>query len=532
MTQHLAAYSRTSLEDYGKAHLLIDQSYSIVNQRNIIKNYVADHPELAKLPIVEYIDDGFTGTNFERPRFQEMLAAVKRGEVACIVMKDLSRLGRSYLEVGDYLDRMFPSLNVRFIAVTDCYDSDDFLGITSGMDVAFRNFIYDTYSKDLSVKVRSAMRTRMENGKFVNHTPYGYMKSPTDKHLMIPDPQTAPVVQQIFRAILAGKSTSEVAKSLNAQRIMTPLQYKQHRIKPTCQNRQLLWSHTTVLNILHNLKYTGAMVNHTRESRHLRDKSQRRTSPDEWIITENAHEALISSEEFTAANNLLRNPSAPIKKRPPSNDRVFFCGHCGRKLQKTYGTDAYFSCSTPKYQADCACSQTRYSKTDLEAVLLPIYRMQLDLLDEQAAQHEEANKSLNAHGYIKKMARIEKSISACDTQKLALFEAYHSGNIDLETFVERKTALSDQQTQLRAEYQKAETDYAEKKQEFERLQEESRQIADYLSGQSLPNDKALEKMYEAIDRVIIHSENEIEIRWKFEDLFQNMQRPHPQKQAI
>ena len=132
MTQHLAAYSRTSLEDYGKAHLLIDQSYSIVNQRNIIKNYIAGHPELAKLPIVEYIDDGFTGTNFERPRFQEMLAAVKRGEVACIVMKDLSRLGRSYLEVGDYLDRMFPAMNVRFIAVTDCYDSDDFRGIRRG----------------------------------------------------------------------------------------------------------------------------------------------------------------------------------------------------------------------------------------------------------------------------------------------------------------------------------------------------------------------------------------------------------------
>lgn len=522
MTQHLAAYSRTSLEDYGKAHLLIDQSYSIVSQRSIITNYVADHPDLAKFPIVEYIDDGFTGTNFDRPRFQEMLAAVKRGEVACIVMKDLSRLGRSYLEVGDYLDRMFPSLNVRFIAITDRYDSNDFLGVTSGMDVAFRNFIYDTYSKDLSVKVRSAMRTRMENGKFVNHTPYGYMKSPSDKHIMIPDPQTAPVVQQIFRAIIAGMSTSEVAKSLNAQKIMTPLQYKQHRIKPACQNRQLLWQHTTVLNILHNLKYTGTMVNHTRESRHLRDKNQRRTSPDEWIITENAHEALVSMEDFVAANDMLRNPKAPNQKRPPSNDRVFFCGKCGRKLQKTYGKDAYFSCSTPKYQNDCTCGNSRYSKTDLEAILLPIYRLQLSLLDEQVSQQKERNKSLNARSYIKKMARIEKSITACDTQKLALFEAYHSDNIDLDAFLKRKKALSDQQAQLRVEYQEAETEYAEKKKEFERFQEESRQIAEYLSGQSLPNDKALEKMYEAIDRVTIYGADELEIRWKFEDLFQNM----------
>jgi len=532
MTQHLAAYSRTSLEDYGKAHLLIDQSYSIVSQRSIINNYVADHPDLAKFPIVEYIDDGFTGTNFDRPRFQEMLAAVRRGEVACIVMKDLSRLGRSYLEVGDYLDRMFPSLNVRFIAVTDRYDSNDFLGMTSGMDVAFRNFIYDTYSKDLSVKVRSAMRTRMENGKFVNHTPYGYMKSPADKHLMIPDPQTAPVVQQIFKAIIAGKSTSEVAKSLNAQEIMTPLQYKEHRIKPTCQNRKLLWSHTNVLNILHNLKYTGAMVNHTRESRHLRDKNQRRTAPDEWIITENAHEALVSTEEFVAANDMLRNPKTPSQKRPPSIDRVFFCGQCGRKLQKTYGTDAYFSCSTPKYQDDCSCSKSRYSKADLEAILLPAYRVQLSLLGVQASHHVDRNKSMDAHSYIKKMARIEKSIAACDTQKLSLFEAYHSDTIDLEVFLERKKALSDQQAQLQAEYKNAETEYAEKKQEFERSQEESRLIDEYLTGQSLPNDKALEKMYEAIDRVTIYGADEIEIRWKFDDLFSSMQRSPVEKQAI
>lgn len=264
----------------------------------------------------------------------------------------------------------------------------------------------------------------------------------------------------------------------------------------------------------------------------MRDKNQRRTSPDEWIITENAHEALVSMEEFDTANDMLRNPKALNQKSPPSNDRVFFCGKYGRKLQKTYGKDAYFSCSTPKYQTDCTCSNSRYSKTELEAVLLPIYRLQLSLLDEQTSHQEERNKSLNAHSYIKKMARIEKSIAACDTQKLALFEAYHSDNIDLEAFYERKKALSDQQTQLRVEYKNAETEYAEKKQEFERFQKESRQIAEYLSGQSLPNDKALEKMYEPIDRVTIYGANELEIRWKFEDLFNGMHHSYTQKEAI
>jgi len=164
--------------------------------------------------------------------------------------------------------------------------------------------------------------------------------------------------------------------------------------------------------------------------------------------------------------------------------------------------------------------------------LLPAYRVQLSLLGVQASHHVDRNKSMDAHSYIKKMARIEKSIAACDTQKLSLFEAYHSDTIDLEVFLERKKALSDQQAQLQAEYKNAETEYAEKKQEFERSQEESRLIDEYLTGQSLPNDKALEKMYEAIDRVTIYGADEIEIRWKFDDLFSSMQRSPMEKQAI
>ena len=224
MMDKLAHYFRVSLEDINKQHQLIDESHSITSQRKIVQDYVAKHNEFAGLETVEFFDDGYSGTNFDRPQFAAMMEAVRRGEIKCIVVKDLSRFGRNYIEVGDYLEHIFPFLGVRVISVTDGYDSNDYIGKTSGMDVAFRNFIYDSYSKDLSVKVRSAMHTRMENGRFVNHTPYGYMKMPTDKHQMIPDPETAPIVREIFLKAISRKSTSEIAKELNSRGIPTPLE--------------------------------------------------------------------------------------------------------------------------------------------------------------------------------------------------------------------------------------------------------------------------------------------------------------------
>ena len=380
MTDTPAAYLRTSLEDFNRAHGLADQSQSISNQRKVILEYVQHNPEFSEVQIREFIDDGLTGTNTDRPQFQAMIEAARRGEVKCIIVKDLSRFGRNYLDVGDYLEHIFPFLGVRVIAVNDGYDSKQYEGKTGGMDIAFRNFMYENYSRDLSIKVRSAMHSRMKKGRFVNHVPYGYQKAPGDKHLMVPDPNTAPIVREIFQSIIRGKSTSQIAKELNTRGVLTPLAYKQHRLKPACQNRELMWSHITVLNILKNDKYTGVMTNHTRERRYMRDKNQRRVPREEWIITENTHEALVTKEEFDAAHAMIREVKRPERKSPPACDTVFYCGHCGRKLRKSHGLDTYFACDTQLYQENATCSNIRWSKTDLEAVMLPVYKAQLYLL--------------------------------------------------------------------------------------------------------------------------------------------------------
>ena len=295
----LAVYLRTSLEDYGKSHQLTEQSNSIQNQRKLLQDYIAAHQDLSALYPVEYIDDGFTGTNTNRPRFRDMVQDAQAGRLSCILIKDLSRFGRNYREVGDYLERVFPSVGVRVIAVNDGYDSSDLLGTTGGLDIALRNFVYESYSRDLSVKVRTAMRVRMERGKFVNHTPYGYMKDPHDKHHMIPDPETAPIVREIFLMILHGKSTTEIARTLNRRGVPTPAECKRH--KPVREDLEPRWSHTAIIRIVHTYKYVGAMTNHTRESRHIRDRNQRTVPLAEWIVTENAHEAIATKVDYKRA---------------------------------------------------------------------------------------------------------------------------------------------------------------------------------------------------------------------------------------
>ena len=518
--QNLAVYLRTSLEDYGKAHRLIDQSFSIVNQRKLIQDYISAHDELQHYHVVEYIDDGFTGTNMERPRFQNMIEDVKNGRIACIIVKDLSRLGRNYLEVGDCLERILPINGVRLVSVNDCYDSNNLIGTTGGLDIAFRNFIYDSYSKDLSVKVRSAMYTRMENGKFVNHPPFGYTKDVGDKHRMVLDSETAPIVREIFQGIIEGMSTSEVAKMLNERGTPTPLQYKHHKIKPACQERVLLWSHVTIVNIIKNYKYTGAMINHTRESRYLRDPNQRRTNRDEWIITEGAHEAIVTKEEFDLANEKLRHPKKCEHHAGNRGDNVFYCGYCGRKLQKTFGNDVYFSCCTHKYVDDAPCRNLKWSKSALEAVLLPVYRLQIALIGETLNKFQRQPPTAHMTDYASRLTRIEQDLASCDKQKMQMFESYHDGQIDLETFLSRKEEIMERQSRLREDRAAAEREFEQAKQEDTARTAEVEGLKCFLRGGALPEDQVVAYMYDDIERVIVKDDKHLEIRWKFDDFLQ------------
>lgn len=275
MSLHIAMYLRLSQEDVDKKNnMLKDESNSIRSQRLLVQRYIQEHSEFADCPVMEFVDDGYTGTNFDRPQFQKMIALIRSGEIQCVVVKDLSRFGRNYLEVGDYLEHIFPFLGVRFIAINDHYDSADYIGTTGGVDVAFRNLVYQQYSQDLSQKVKAAMHMKMARGRYVTHCPYGYKKAPGEKHRMVIDPVTAPVVREIFMAAIAGKKSTEIASALNERHIPTPMEYKKLSRKDV-QN-DAMWSHQAVLRIIKDYKYTGAMVNFKCENQTIRARVQKR----------------------------------------------------------------------------------------------------------------------------------------------------------------------------------------------------------------------------------------------------------------
>lgn len=522
MEQCIGIYLRVSLEDFDlKRNLHKDESNSIFGQRNLINRYIQDDKTLNNLPVKEFVDDGFTGTNFERPSFQKMLEEIKNGKISCVIVKDLSRFGRNYLEVGDYLEHLFPFLGVRFVAVNDYYDSEDYSGENAGVDIAFKNILHDYYSRDLSMKIRTAQRSRMLQGKYVNTPPYGYKRDPEHKHHLVPDENTAWVVKKIFQMIIEGSSTSQVALYLNKNHISTPMQAKSVRRKKgmLCE-KPLMWTHHTVLNILGNYKYVGAMVNHTRESQALRDKVQKRMPEDEWIVNEGMHDALISHEEFRQARQALRKVKKYNKKEADLTSCVYYCGHCGRKLRKTYGLTTYLTCRTFKYVPDAECRTIRWVLPDIEKIVLESFKVQLLFLQSLKKNMKNAENNRGKE-YIGEMKRIKNQLERYQDKKVKLYTEYRQGILSRDGFILKKLQLSQEEETLKQEMIQIRNIY-EKYIEEKALEDEQRVVVDQYSGyMGLPDEELIALMYQGVERVMVYNDKRVEITWKFQDVFKD-----------
>ena len=516
MPKALALYLRLSQEDIDiRRNAAKDESNSISAQRSLITRHIDETPDLCNLPRLEFCDDGFSGTNFSRPDFQRMIELTKQGEIGCIIVKDLSRFGRDYLEVGDYLEHIFPFLGIRFISVNDHYDSSAHDGKTVGMDITFRNLIYDYYSKDLSSKVKTAMRSKQEKGEFITCFTYGYKPSPENKHKMVIDEPAAEIVREIFDAVIAGKTTSEIAANLNARGVPTPNEHKGVRRKDKGEPQ---WTHPRITYMIRNIKYTGVMTNHTRESRFIRDKNQRRVPMSEWIIHPDAHEAIISREKWEQANEMLRNPKKVVKAVLEQPDRVYYCAHCGRKLRKTYGSDQYYSCVSAKYQHDSECSGIRLKRSEMEDILVEALRAQINFVKQtrQTAKKEKVSPSVECYRAI---TQVDKELAQLQNKKLERYEAYRSGEISREDFIKAKDQITTQADELTAKKEQLERDYqamlqakqheAETQAEFSQAE---KVLADFDAG-------LREHLYEAIEQVIVTNNEQIEIKWVFADIF-------------
>ncbi len=330
------------------------ESDSISNQRLLIMEYLKTRPEITL--VREYSDDGFTGANFDRPDFLKMIDAVKAGEIDCIIVKDLSRFGREYIDSGAYIEKIFPALGVRFIAINDHYDNA--MPDTANNDIIlpFKNLMNDSYCRDISIKVRTNLEAKRRNGQYVgSRVVFGYVKSPADKNKLVVDPEAAAIVRDIFRWKLDGLSPVQIANKLNQSKIPSPIEYK--KLKGSKEraffqtNQAALWSAVSIYRILKNEIYTGTLLQGKTTSPNHKVKKLVAKPQNEWSRTENAHEAIISASQFNLVQKIMLDDT-----RTPSGETgvhlfsgMIFCAECGspliRRVSKTKGKEyAYFIC--------------------------------------------------------------------------------------------------------------------------------------------------------------------------------------------
>jgi len=275
-----------------------EESNSIGMQRMLLRKFVAE--KFSDYELSEFCDDGYTGTNFKRPGVQRLLEQVRDSMISCIVVKDFSRFARDYIELGSYLEQIFPFLGVRFLSVNDNYDSADYQGGIADIDVNFRNLLYDLYSKDLSLKVRSSLAVRKEQGQYISgNSPFGYEKDPDDRHALVIAQDEAEIVKRIFSLKVEGYSSTQIARMFNANRVKTPIEFKieKGRTRRAPKDGKFQWSTGTICQILRNEIYIGNIVQKKYEKDFVGGRNHIRPR-EEWLTGYDHHEPIIERTVF------------------------------------------------------------------------------------------------------------------------------------------------------------------------------------------------------------------------------------------
>ena len=436
----LAFYIRLSLEDFDLKTSDKTESNSVSNQRKLLQDYYDSHPELKEYEIVEFCDDGYSGTNFDRPRFMTMMELARQKEIHAIIVKDLSRFGRDYLEVGAYLELILPLFGTRFISVNDGFDSNNYIGTTGGLELALRNLINGLYSRDLSIKIKSANKTRSRRGEYWGGTAfYGYKLDPKNKHKIIIDADVADVIIRIFEDCIEGKSASQIARGLNDSGIPSPAAYKQ--ITGDFYNGRVaddvpIWTASTVLRILKDERYTGKMVSNKRETVGISTGKMRPLPKDDWIIIDGTHEPIISQSRFQEASVARSGRVKTINKNTAGNraDNLFVCGYCGRKLQKSYGIITHLFCTKAGVASESPCTLIHEPIEDLKTKVLLVVRTLARTLIEKSVQIK-ATTNQEIPQLEKKIAETKRSLQRLQNGKLDLYEEYRLEKISRERFI-------------------------------------------------------------------------------------------------
>lgn len=425
------------------------ESDSVANQRHLIDDFVEKHLEIEV--VAEKIDDGYSGVLFDRPAFQEMMDMIKRGEANCVIVKDLSRLGREYIETGRYMRRVFPAYGVRFIAINDNVDTVN--DAADDLTVSVKNIMNEAYCRDISVKTRSALEAKRRSGDFVGAFPvYGYFKTGEKHKSLEVDPYAADVVRDIFRKRLDGFSALHIAEELNRLGVLSPLAYKRNNGLPHAKGgytdrKDCKWSATTVIRILQDETYTGTLVQGRQATPHFKLKDLENKPSSEWVRVAGAHEAIISRHDFDLVQRIRRIDT----RTSPKEDKVYLfsgiliCGCCGgrmtRKINRYKGKEyIYYFCPSGKKHG--CTSGAMVKESDLIQCVQDSLKGHIDNIASldtmlSSISQEQINREL-AREYAGQIGSCEKQLAQIEKYKAKLYENLVGGILTKEEFLSYK----------------------------------------------------------------------------------------------
>lgn len=531
-TFQAAVYLRLSREDGDVTEGGKQVSNSIANQNELVMDYLKSHPEISV--ISTYTDDGYTGVNFDRPEFQRMLSDIREGKIDCVIVKDLSRFGRNYIESGRYIEKIFPMLGIRFIAITDGYDSiNEDMG--TDMIVPFKNLINDAYCRDISIKIRSHMDIKRRNGEYIGaFAAYGYLKDEDNKNHLVIDEYAADVVRDIFSMKLCGMSQQAIADKLNADGILSPIQYKksigvglnssfQKSVKPK-------WSYNAVLRILKNEVYTGTVVQGKCTTPNYKIKKRIHKDEADWIRVEDMHDAIIPKSDFDIVQEILLRDT----RVAPEQSEVFplagmvYCADCGEPMvRKTVPAGdkryVYYVCSGNK-KDKTKCRTHNISEKKLMQGVLEVVQNHIGTMISTAYAVEKIHRAPNSKPDVVKLEdrimKLHEEAEACNNRKMNLYEDYKDGILSRDEYSMLKDKYQVQMAEIEKSIASIEADrdgilangtgrqeWIEKLKKYEGVTELDRELVTFL-----------------IDRIEVIDPDTIQVTYRFEKALREMER--------
>jgi len=516
------AYGRRSFDD-GE----VEESYTIVNQRKLIEQFLENKKNIE---IVDYyIDDGFTGTNFNRPSFQKMLQDITNGKINGIIIKDLSRLGRNYKETGKYIEEIFPIYNVRIIAINDNIDSFLNPESISNLMVPFKNLSNEHYSRDISKKVSSAYKTMAKSGKFVAGTsPYGYKLDPEDKHHLVIDKDEAEIVKTIFNMALQGNGRIKICKYLNDNGILCRKEIQRRKkrkisLNPYEEESKYFWSTSTIGRMLSNVTYIGnlAQLKTTRAS--FGKNKIKNIDEKDWVTVENTHEAIISKEDFEKVKTIVRKNEK--RKSLPGNYSIFRgilkCADCGRAMTKQEDfrgnrkLSNYFCMSY--LHITRSCSPHKIKTSDLENIVLETIQLQVKLVIELEKSLNKLffknNKDLLENEYKNNIKIVKIKINNLKNDKMESYTSWKLNKIDKDEFFEISKDIDNKIESLNKEMELYTSTYRET---IKKIRKNDYWIGHYKRNKKI---KSLTKeiLSELVDVIYVGEDGSVEIKFKYQD---------------